>query len=133
VSKFQFPTDLKYVKEAGRQVLDDLQNLGLDEGAMFNIKLCFEEAFINAVKYGNKQDPNKTVDVDVIVEDQCITMEMRDYGEGFDPNNCEDPTKDENLTKLSGRGIFLIKKLMDEVEYDQDDHCLRMRKRINNS
>ena len=127
---FQFPTDLKHVKEASKKVLDEVQDLNLTDSELQNIKLCFEEAFINAVKYGNKYDAQLTVDVEIIKRPQSLEIAVSDYGEGFDFENCKDPTLEENLTRKGGRGIFLIKKFMDEVVFEQNGKRIRMIKNI---
>ena len=127
---FKFPADLKYVKYASKKVLDSLSDLKLEASILFDIKLCFEEAFINAIKYGSGNDPRLTVDVEVVRKQDNIEVVVRDQGKGFDYKNCKDPTKEENLAKTSGRGVFLIKSLMDRVIYENNGSCLRMIKRI---
>lgn len=130
MSKYKFPTDLNKVKEASQQVLDELDDLKLDESEIYDVRLCFEEAFINAVKYGNKFNENLPVEVDVVKSDDHFEISVRDYGEGFDLDEAKDPTQEENLTKASGRGLFLMKKLMDHVVYEEAEKCLRMKKNI---
>ncbi len=130
MSVFKFPGDLKYVKEASHKVLDFLSDLKLNAGVVFDIKLCFEEAFINAVKYGNKGDSRLTVDVEVIKHGDSIELVVRDHGEGFEFKKTSDPRQDENLLKTSGRGVFLIISLMDKVVYEKNGSCLRMIKNI---
>jgi len=66
----------------------------------------------------------------VIKHGDSIEIVLCDQGNGFDINKCDDPTKEENLSKPCGRGVFLIKNLMDEVSYNRDDNCLHMIKRI---
>lgn len=127
---FKFPTDLTYVKEASRKVLDFLSDSPLDETALFDIKLCFEEAFINAVKYGNKQDSHLSVDVDIVKTPGNIEIIVCDQGKGFDFKRIEDPTNDENLIKTCGRGLFLIKKQMDRVQFKRNGSCIHMTKKL---
>ena len=130
MAMLRFPTDLKYVKEASKKVLDFLSDIKVDESSLFDIKLCFEEAFINAVKYGNKFNEQLTIDVDIIKKPDTIEIVVCDQGEGFDFKHCEDPTKKGNITKTHGRGIFLIKNLMDQIQYKRNGSCLHMIKKI---
>ena len=126
----KFPKDLKFVKEASQKVLDSLSDLPLDSSTLFDIKLCFEEAFINAVKYSDKGDVGLTIDVEVQKRGDHVELIVRDHGKGFDYKNAQDPTREENLEKLGGRGIFLIKSLMDRVIFENNGSCLRMIKKI---
>lgn len=127
---FTFPSDLTCVKEASRKILDYAGDLRLDESALFDIRLCFEEALINAIKYGNRGDKKLSVDVDVIKKKDSIEIVVRDQGKGFDYENCDDPTREDNVLKPRGRGIFIIQKLMDEVRFENNGSCIRMMKKI---
>ena len=128
--KFVFPADLKFLQEASEKVLGDLSDMELDESTLFDFRLCFEEAFINAVKHGNKHDADLPLEIDVIKKDDSIEIVLTDQGNGFDIEKCEDPTTEENIKKTSGRGVFLIKQLMDEVSYEKSKKCLHMIKKI---
>ena len=130
MAMLRFPADLKCVKEASKKVLDSLNDLKLDASTLFDIKLCFEEAFINAIKYGSKNNCRLTVEVEVLKKADNVEVIVRDQGAGFDYENQQDPTKEENLIKTSGRGVFLIKSLMDRVVFENNGSCLRMIKKI---
>ena len=127
---FTFPADVSRVKEASAQILSRLRPLSLTESMLFDVKLCFEEALINAIKYGSRHDRSLTVNVEVFTHDDRIEIAVYDHGTGFDLHGCADPTRAENIAKTGGRGVFLIKHLMDEVSYDSNGHCLRMVKKI---
>lgn len=126
----RFPSDLKCVKEASGRILALLKGLELNSSTLFDIRLCFEEAMINAICYGNKENPELTVDVEVDKKDDRIEIVIKDQGKGFDYANCQDPTTEENLIKPRGRGIFIIRKLMDQVFFEHKGSCLRMVKKI---
>ena len=128
--KFSFPSELKNLKSASQKVLDFLRNLKLQETVLFDIRLCFEEAFINAVKYGSKSDSRLSVDIEVVKKDKEVEVVVSDQGKGFDFTQSSDPTTEENRDKLSGRGVFLIKNLMDKVIFEKNGSCLRMIKKI---
>jgi serine/threonine-protein kinase RsbW len=96
------------------------QTLGLDEDTLHYVGVAIRECVINAIKHGNRNDPSKRVFVEFSTEnppgDNVLTIQVRDQGEGFDPDTVADPLAPENLLKASGRGIFLIRSFMDEVQ-----------------
>ena len=83
------------------------------------VGVAIRECVINAIKHGNHHDLSKRVFVEfatLLNGVPQITIRVRDQGEGFDPDTIADPLAPENLLKGSGRGIFLIRNFMDEVE-----------------
>ena len=123
---FNFPSDLKIVRKASLKILDCLKDLKLDEYTLFKIVLCSEEALINAIKYGNKNNKELPVEVSLSKNPNRIEITVKDKGKGFDYMNIPDPTTEENITKTSGRGLFLIKKLMDKVEFYNNGSRIKM-------
>ncbi|HTA81444.1 MAG TPA: ATP-binding protein [Bacteroidia bacterium] len=89
-----------------------------------NILVGVTEAVNNAIYHGNRSDPNKKIHVGFETTPQTIVFSIRDEGPGFDFNNLPDPTDPENLEKPSGRGIFLMKALADEVSFTDDGRCV---------
>jgi len=93
---------------------------GLDEDALHWVNVAVRECVINAIKHGNRQHPDKQVFVDFEVhidaEGRDLLIRVRDQGEGFEPEEIADPLAPENLLKASGRGIFLIRNFMDDVQ-----------------
>ena len=89
---------------------------GLDEDQLFDVSVAVRESVVNAIKHGNKNDQSKRVVVEfsTVPRDQ-MTVRVQDQGEGFDPEDVPDPLSPENLMKGSGRGIFLIRRFMDEM------------------
>ena len=83
-----------------------------------SIAIALTEVVSNAIYHGNKQDPQKKVSVRGWIEAGKVRLEVQDEGEGFDPNSLGNPLDPENLMKDSGRGIFILKALMDEVHFD---------------
>jgi serine/threonine-protein kinase RsbW len=95
------------------------RSIGLDEDSRHWVGVAVRESVINAIKHGNRNDSSKRVFVDFEAAPESIpelTIRVRDQGEGFDPGELADPLAPENLLKASGRGIFLIRNFMDEVE-----------------
>ncbi|MBN3041140.1 MAG: ATP-binding protein [Candidatus Omnitrophica bacterium] len=118
------------VPEFTKDILSKLKPFCTDSDLLFDIKLALEEALINAVKYGNKSDKEKCVFVKIEATDQELVIEIKDQGQGFDFNNVASPTSQDNLEKLSGRGVFLIKNFMDKVEYFDKGSKIRMVKSL---
>jgi serine/threonine-protein kinase RsbW len=100
-------------------VLSSLKDHNFGNGDIFAVHLALEEAFINAVRHGNKMDPAKGVRIDYLVEADKITVSVTDEGNGFDPGAVPDPRYGENLYKPEGRGLFLMRSYMDEVEFNE--------------
>lgn len=76
------------------------------------------EGVNNAIVHGNKLDPSKKVFVMFTVTDNKLTISIEDEGRGFDFNSIPDPTIPENIENISGRGVFLMRKLSDEIFYN---------------
>jgi serine/threonine-protein kinase RsbW len=89
---------------------------GFDEDEVMQIAMAVREAAVNAVLHGNAYDPGKKVILDFERTAGDLVITIRDQGAGLDPNKIPDPLAPENLLKTSGRGIFLIRSFMDEVQ-----------------
>jgi serine/threonine-protein kinase RsbW len=89
---------------------------GFDEDQVMQISMAVREAAVNAVLHGNAYDPEKKVKVDFEQNAADLVIRIRDQGKGLDLACIPDPLAPENLLKTSGRGIFLIRSFMDEVE-----------------
>ncbi|MBA7481910.1 Serine-protein kinase RsbW [subsurface metagenome] len=114
------------IVEVCKQVLVNLEAQDYSEEDFFAVHLALEEAFINAVKHGNKMEPTKAVKIDYSVGADRIEICMTDEGEGFDPEVVPDPRYGDNLFKPAGRGLLLIRSYMDVVEYNKQGNSIRM-------
>lgn len=92
---------------------------GLDEDQRFHIAMAVREAAINAVLHGNEYDPTRQIEVSLENTGTDLVFKIADQGNGFDPDHLPDPLAAENLLRGTGRGIFLIRSLMDEVHFRQ--------------
>lgn len=105
------------------EALDTLEKNGvIDKGDHFSAHLCLEEALVNAVVHGNRENPDLNVRLEIIKNDGTYMLRIHDEGGRFDPN-------DVNLPEPripGGRGICLMKHYMDRVSYDSACHCLEM-------
>jgi serine/threonine-protein kinase RsbW len=100
-----------------KEALVVLEGLSFSPEEIFSIKLSLEEALTNAMRHGNKLDPTLSVDVTLTADHEKIVIKVKDEGAGFDARHIHDPTSGENAQKPGGRGVFLMKRLMDRVEY----------------
>ena len=93
------------------------------------VEIALREALANAIIHGNHEDPRKHIHVRCRCELSEISIAVRDEGPGFDINEVPDPTALENRGFAHGRGIYLMKALMDEVRFEEGGVLVRMRKR----
>ena len=105
--------------------------LHLDEIQMNKVMISLTEAVNNAIIHGNKSDSAKKVHVTCEVLPGWALFLVQDEGGGFDPGQVANPLKGENLLRESGRGIFLMKTLMDRVEFEMNDPGLLVRLWLN--
>ncbi len=115
----ELPTDLTsiggavdYVMSCCLSCVEQASRLNL------NFRVGLTEALSNAMLYGNGDDPTKRVLVEVTVLERRVVARVIDQGSGFDPNRVPDPTLPENLTRPCGRGLFLMRELLDEVSFN---------------
>lgn len=123
------PSDTAKGREVQEQIVGSIEQRGYAPRDVFGVRLALEEALVNAIKHGNRMDPDKNVRIVWEVSDEHIQVVIRDEGEGFDVNDVPDPTDDENLDKPGGRGIMLMRSFMSEVSYNDSGNQLTMIKR----
>ncbi len=85
-----------------------------------NIIIAVLEAVNNAITHGNKNNPNKTVELIMKIENNKLVATTNDQGNGFDFNNLPDPTAPENILNIGGRGVFLMRKLADRANFHDE-------------
>ena len=128
------PNQTRYLSLIGRIGEDIAKEIdkysGDRETLAYHINLVLTEAMVNAIKHANAGDPDKTVHIFINISDDELSIRVYDNGQGFDINAIPPP----DFTQLEdrGRGIFLIKSLMDSVSYRKecDGNVLEMRKRL---
>ena len=107
--------DLKNVEVAEEIARRVSTTAGFDEDDQHKIEMAVHESLINAIWHGNKNDATKHVWMRFQVHRDRLEISIRDQGNGFNPGDIPDPLSSENLLKVSGRGIFLIRSFMDEM------------------
>lgn len=114
VFELTLESNLKNVEvadELSRRVLTDA---GFEEDEREQIEMAIHESLINAIWHGNKNDDSKQVWLRYQIHPDRLEVRIRDQGEGFDLDAVPNPLEEENLLRVSGRGIFLIRSFMDE-------------------
>ncbi len=94
----------------------------------YNLLVAVQEGLATAVVHGCRNDPSQIVRCRVECDDSAITITVRDPGPGFDVASLPDPTSTEHVAEEHGRGIFLLRSLMDEVCFEDGGRLLQMRK-----
>jgi len=109
---------IELVEKAAEKTAD---KMNFTEEEKDSLAIAVTEAVNNAILHGNKQDKDKTVTIKFQLEGKKLVVRIKDQGPGFNPGEVSDPLAPENLLKESGRGIFILSSLMDEVKYEFDD------------
>jgi serine/threonine-protein kinase RsbW len=124
------PADPSAIPTITDGVKEMLAGKGWPEAEIMRVELALIEALANAIRHGCKNDPTKQLQCVVTVDAAGdVMIVVRDPGAGFDPTKIPDPLHPDNVLKSSGRGIFLINELMDEVSFTDEGRELQMRKR----
>src|SRR6185295_3359048 len=127
--EFELPSAISLMHIVLEYLMKRVEKLGVCKPEQTNLFVALDEAFVNAVKHGNKYDPDKLIRVTADVSPAEARFTIEDEGEGFDVNNIPDPLDPENLFKTSGRGVLFIHNIMDEVTYNERGNRLTMVKK----
>lgn len=113
------PSDLDVGHAAIEELMTALGSAGWEGMDVFRIQMAIEEAVVNAIEHGNKRDPEKRIRLVFDVTPTKATLTIMDQGEGFDHRNVADPTTEELLEKPRGRGVMLMRELMNEAIFNE--------------
>lgn len=127
--EFELPSGITLMHIVLEYLLKRVEKLGVIKSEQSNLFVALDEAFVNAVKHGNKYDVAKLVRISAEVSKKEARFTIEDEGEGFDVNNIPDPLDPQNLFKTSGRGVLFIYNIMDEVKYNERGNRLTMVKK----
>jgi serine/threonine-protein kinase RsbW len=115
--RLEMPSRLEMLDEAGDLVARLAEKGGFDEDSRLDILVAVHESMVNAIRHGNRGDEARRVTLEVDLGPGGLEIRVRDEGQGFDPTSVPDPLRPENLCRSSGRGILLMKALMDAVAF----------------
>ena len=105
------------IEVAERALVDLCHRAGCEDDEEYWLVTALREAVANAVRHGNRQDPERLVRVAYSIVNSTVTIRVEDEGEGFNPNDIPDPTDPKNLLRPSGRGIFYMRQFMSRVDF----------------
>ena len=118
------------IADAVDKVIDLARTLPCGRGTLDNLHLAMMEALTNAVVHGNRGDAGKAVKICMDCDTPSqLSICVTDQGDGFDPSALRDPVADENLCASHGRGLFLMKHLVDDVEFRLGGRQVILRRR----
>jgi len=125
--ELEVPTDVRLIGRIVQMVSREARDSDFPAHVCsLNVPVALSEALSNAMLRGNADDPAKTVHVRMAVDDRGLVLEVSDEGRGFDLELCtQDPTTAENMLREDGRGLFLMRRLMDRVERYTEEHAPR--------
>lgn len=113
------------------KVIDEIsEQLTITPDVYGKILIATIEGVNNAIVHGNKLDQKKNVTITFKVNEKEIFIKISDQGPGFDPNSIPDPTVPENIENISGRGVFLMKKLSDSIKFENNGSTVELHFRI---
>jgi anti-sigma regulatory factor (Ser/Thr protein kinase)/ActR/RegA family two-component response regulator len=130
---FELPSDVTLMNGVLQYLTERVAKLGLIKPERSNLFVALDEAFVNAVKHGNRNDPRKLVRITAELSAKEARFTVEDEGDGFNIQEIPDPCDPANLFKASGRGVLLIYNIMDEVTYNERGNRVTMVKRPEDS
>jgi len=130
--EFEIPSLISLMHGILDYLMKRVEKIGVVNSENSNLFIALDEAFVNAVKHGNKFDATKLVRITAEVSPKEARFTIEDEGEGFNVAEIPDPTNVENLFKTSGRGVLIIHNIMDEVRYNERGNRLEMIKKSEN-
>ena len=120
------PSSMQHVYLLDVVVTEILKETDFTEDIQEQINLAVIEAGTNAIKHGNKEDPNKKATLEFTIAEDKLAILIKDEGVGFTRKEVADPLDPENLLKSSGRGLFLMEACMDSVTYEANGTIIKM-------
>ncbi len=124
----ELPNDVRAIEEAVTYMIDRSLAAGFDDPdrLRLNLRVSLSEALTNAMLNGNRGQPGKHVRLEARLGAHRLVIRVTDEGGGFDPDAVPDPTLPEHRVRGRGRGIFLIRNLMDAVEFNDRGNAITM-------
>lgn len=116
ITKLEIESQRSEIKKIECLLENINKDFGLSEEKYVNLQIALSEALINAIVHGNKENPLKKVHIEINYNENFITIIIKDEGEGFEVGDIPDPTNSENIFKEHGRGLFIMKSLVDKFE-----------------
>ena len=122
----KLPSNLRSINVLDSFVQDLVHQYKISQEVHGNMLISLTEAVTNAITHGNHYDENKVVKINLQKKSDTIAIRVSDQGCGFDPTSVPDPTCDENICKCGGRGVFLMQRLCDQIQYKDNGRTVEM-------
>jgi serine/threonine-protein kinase RsbW len=117
--KFKIESNILNLRIVENAIDEISTEIGFNQDNYGKILVSTLEAVNNAIIHGNKKDESKSVEIEISFKRNILRVSVSDEGKGFKPKEIPDPTKPENIENLSGRGVFLMSKLADKIEFNE--------------
>ena len=117
-NKITIPSSQDFLPDVDMFIEGILRGYGADESIIADIAISVSELVNNAISHGSAEKSDAKVEVEIIKNTDVVSISVTDEGTGFDPDELDDPLAQENLLKEVGRGIFIVKSLMDSVDIE---------------
>ncbi|MCB9032602.1 MAG: ATP-binding protein [Chitinophagales bacterium] len=121
-----FPSEKKNIEQVEDCIDKFKEDLSICHQLLGKIRLAAVEAVTNAIEHGNHLDQNKVVRFTAFQYNSTLRLSIQDQGNGFNPDEIPDPTSPELLLEPNGRGVFLMKRLADNIEFKDNGSCIEM-------
>lgn len=118
-------SDVAELKKVEDFIINIFNENNLELKYFNKIYLCVSEAVLNSIKHGNKNDLKKYVSIKIGFDTEQFKIQVEDEGDGFDLKKIKDPTKKRNIKNEEGRGIFIITKLSEQIEYNKKGNLVQ--------
>ena len=115
-NRISIPSTQEYLSDVDIFIEGILRGYGINESIIADIAISVSELVNNAIDHGNKKNEEKRVTVTIEKNSEDVSLTVTDEGAGFNPDELDDPLAEENLLKEVGRGIFIVRSLMDKVD-----------------
>jgi serine/threonine-protein kinase RsbW len=124
--EIKIESDISNLRKVEKEIDAVAGEIGLEQDNYGKILVSTMEAVNNAIVHGNKSESSKFVMLEISFIENILKISIEDEGPGFKPKEIPDPTRPENIESINGRGVFLMSKLADEIEFNDKGNKVTM-------
>lgn len=117
--RLEIPSSQNFLAKADKFLEGHLKEHGIDDDSIADLAISATELINNAIIHGNKSDPQKIVTIELEFSDKHLSISITDQGTGFKPEEIPSPISDDNILKEAGRGIFIVRSLVDDLQFEE--------------
>ena len=126
IHKYKIKSKIENLRVIERAIDELTANNNVNQDYYGNIMVSVLEAVNNAIVHGNKLNPRKVVEIEIYFKDDFLEVTVKDEGKGFNPHIIPDPTSPENIQNIDGRGVFIMSKLSDHIEFNEKGNVVKL-------